>query len=176
MNEFIKGGFDLKKYIKPYIPHVLLIILLVFLSIVADLNLPGLMSVIVDERVIKGNLPLIYKLSKRMILLTLISVALMALATYFIAKTSMSFSRDLRSGLFDQVLDLSFEQFQTFGAPSILTRTTDDIGQMERISVVMLRPLIRAPLMLVGTSAMSIITAPKLSLVVLFRPKGATSI
>lgn len=126
------------------------------------------MSEIVDEGVLKGNMSIIFNIGSRMILLSLLSIILMVLAGHFSAKISMSFSRDLREGIFTHVLGLSFEQFESFGAPSILNRSTDDINQIERMSIAVLRPLIRAPLILIGASIMAVRTNARLSLIILF--------
>ncbi|MCD1147702.1 ABC transporter ATP-binding protein/permease [Peptoniphilus sp. KCTC 25270] len=157
----------MKKYITPYIPQICIIILLIFASIFADLYLPQFMSRIVDEGVLTGNIPLIYELGIQMIGLSLVSVLLTVISGHFSAKVSMSFSRDLRNGLFSHVLGLSFEQFEKFGAPSILTRTTDDVTQVERMAIVALRPLVRAPIMFIAATTMAIRTNSRLSLIIL---------
>lgn len=64
-------------------------------------------------------------------------------------------------------MNLGFEQFEQFGAPSILTRATDDINQLERMAVVVLRPLVRAPLMFLGATYMALTTDVKLSGIIL---------
>lgn len=157
----------MKQYIKPFIPKILAIVILVFLSIVSELFLPRLMSRIVDQGVITGELPIIYNLGGKMVILAILSSFFMIVASNLIAKTSMGFSRDLRKAIFNKVLDLNFEQFEYFGAPSILTRSTEDVNQMERMAVVALRPLIRAPLMFIGALIMALTTDLKLSIVIL---------
>ncbi|MDY3118208.1 MAG: ABC transporter ATP-binding protein [Peptoniphilus sp.] len=156
----------MKHYIKPYIPLIIAEILLIGLSILADLYLPRLMSHIVDDGVLKGNVPFILNKGLAMIGLAALSVLLMTLAGFMAAKISMGFARDLRKGLFAHVLSLDFPSFETFGAPSILTRATDDISQLERMAVVALRPMVRAPLMFLGATYMSLTTDTKLSAVI----------
>ena len=157
----------MKQYIKPYIPLIICEVLLIALSILADLYLPRLMSHIVDEGVLRGNVPLIINKGLAMIGLAALSVLLMTVAGLMAAKISMGFARDLRAGLFAHVLALDFPSFETFGAPSILTRATDDISQLERMAVVALRPMVRAPLMFVGATYMCITTDVKLSAIIL---------
>ena len=157
----------MKKFITPYIPQILLVVILIFASIYADLNLPKLMSEIVDDGVLKGNMSIIYGLGTRMIILSIVSILLMIVAGHFSAKVAMAFSRDLREGVFSKVLNLNFEQFEYFGAPTILNRATDDISQIERMSMAALRPLIRAPLMFVASFIMAIQTNGTLSLIIL---------
>ena len=157
----------MKQYIKPYIPLILSEVLLIALSILADLYLPRLMSHIVDEGVLRGNVPLIINKGLAMIGLAALSVLLMTVAGLMAAKISMGFARDLRAGLFAHVLALDFPSFETFGAPSILTRATDDISQLERMAVVALRPMVRAPLMFVGATYMCLTTDVKLSAIIL---------
>ena len=158
----------MKQYIKPYIPLIVGEVLLIALSILADLYLPRLMSHIVDAGVLRGDVPLIIHKGLAMIGLAALSVLLMTVAGLMAAKISMGFARDLRSGLFAHVLSLDFPSFETFGAPSILTRATDDISQLERMAVVALRPLVRAPLMFIGATYMCLTTDVKLSAIILF--------
>ena len=157
----------MKQYIKPYIPLIIMEVLLITLSILADLYLPRLMSHIVDAGVLRGNVPLILNKGVAMIGLAALSVILMTVAGLMAAKISMGFARDLRAGLFSHVLSLDFPSFETFGAPSILTRATDDISQLERMAVVALRPMVRAPLMFAGATYMCLTTDVKLSAVIL---------
>lgn len=157
----------MKDYIKPYIPLIVPEILLIATSILADLFLPRLMSHIIDYGVLKGNVDIILSYALPMVGLAVFSVLLMTAAGYLAAKIAMGFSRDLRRGLFSHVMNLGFEQFEQFGAPSILTRATDDINQLERMAVVVLRPLVRAPLMFLGATYMALTTDVKLSGIIL---------
>ncbi|CAC9926008.1 ABC transporter, ATP-binding protein [Aedoeadaptatus coxii] len=157
----------MKDYIKPYIPLIVPEILLIAMSILADLFLPRLMSHIIDYGVLKGNVDIILSYALPMVGLAVFSVLLMTAAGYLAAKIAMGFSRDLRRGLFSHVMNLGFEQFEQFGAPSILTRATDDINQLERMAVVVLRPLVRAPLMFLGATYMALTTDVKLSGIIL---------
>ena len=157
----------MKDYIKPYIPLIVPEILLIAMSILADLFLPRLMSHIIDYGVLKSNVDIILSYALPMVGLAVFSVLLMTAAGYLAAKIAMGFSKDLRRGLFSHVMNLGFEQFEQFGAPSILTRATDDISQLERMAVVVLRPLVRAPLMFLGATYMALTTDVKLSGVIL---------
>lgn len=157
----------MKDYIKPYIPLIVPEILLIAMSILADLFLPRLMSHIIDYGVLKGNVDIILLYALPMVGLAVFSVLLMTAAGYLAAKIAMGFSKDLRRGLFSHVMSLGFEQFEQFGAPSILTRATDDINQLERMAVVVLRPLVRAPLMFLGATYMALTTDVKLSGIIL---------
>lgn len=157
----------MKDYIKPYIPLIVPEILLIAMSILADLFLPRLMSHIIDYGVLKGNVDIILSYALPMVGLAVFSVLLMTAAGYLAAKIAMGFSKDLRRGLFSHVMSLGFEQFEQFGAPSILTRATDDINQLERMAVVVLRPLVRAPLMFLGATYMALTTDVKLSGIIL---------
>lgn len=157
----------MKDYIKPYIPLIVPEILLIAMSIHADLFLPRLMSHIIDYGVLKGNVDIILSYALPMVGLAVFSVLLMTAAGYLAAKIAMGFSKDLRRGLFSHVMNLGFEQFEQFGAPSILTRATDDINQLERMAVVVLRPLVRAPLMFLGATYMALTTDVKLSGIIL---------
>lgn len=157
----------MKQYIKPYIPLIVPEVLLIGLSILADLYLPRLMSFIIDAGVLRGNVDLILEYGLYMIGLALVSVLLMTAAGHLASKISMGFSRDIRRAIFSHVLSLRFEQFETFGAPSILTRATDDISQLERMAIVTLRPMVRAPLMFFGATFMAVTTDLPLSAVIL---------
>ncbi|MDD7362872.1 MAG: ABC transporter ATP-binding protein [Peptoniphilus sp.] len=157
----------MKKFIKPYIPLIIPEVLLIGLSILADLFLPKLMSQIIDHGVLRGKIDLVLYYGIRMVGLAVVSIILMTIAGLLAARISMGFSRDVRRGLFSHVLSMRFEQFEQFGAPSILTRATDDISQLERMAIVALRPLVRAPLMFLGATYMAVTTDLRLSAIIL---------
>lgn len=99
----------MKDYIKPYIPLIVPEILLIAMSILADLFLPRLMSHIIDYGVLKGNVDIILSYALPMVGLAVFSVLLMTAAGYLAAKIAMGFSKDLRRGLFSHVMNLGFE-------------------------------------------------------------------
>lgn len=160
-------GFYLKifKYMKPYIPLILIVVVATFANAIGELALPSLMSAIVDNGIINGDTEYILQTGIRMLVIAFISMSMMMVASYFSSKVAMSFSRDVRKKVFLKVQDFSFEQVEKFGTASLLTRNTDDINQVQRVAMMGLRVFIRAPLMFIGGVFMAYSQNAQLSLI-----------
>ena len=153
------------KYMKPYIPLILIVVVATFANAIGELALPSLMSAIVDNGIINGDTEYILQTGIRMLVIAFISMSMMMVASYFSSKVAMSFSRDVRKKVFLKVQDFSFEQVEKFGTASLLTRNTDDINQVQRVAMMGLRVFIRAPLMFIGGVFMAYSQNAQLSLI-----------
>jgi ATP-binding cassette subfamily B multidrug efflux pump len=141
--------FKLFRFLKPYRASVIAIIALMLLQSLAQLYLPTLLADIVDVGVVKGDVGYILRFGAYMLLVAMGGMACVMVASYLLAKTATGFGRDLRRNLFSHVESFSLHEFDKLGTSSLITRTTNDIAQVQQL-VVMTRMFIGAPTMLIG--------------------------
>lgn len=141
--------FKLFRFLKPYRASVVVIITLMLLQSLAQLYLPTLLSDIVDVGVVKGDVGYILRFGAYMLLVAMGGMACVMVASYLLAKTATGFGRDLRRHLFSHVESFSLHEFDKLGTSSLITRTTNDIAQVQQL-VVMMRMFIGVPTMLIG--------------------------
>lgn len=140
----------LLKYLKKYILMIIIVIVTTSMNVASQLYLPTLMGNIVDRGIIKGDIGLIVEVGKVMFLVSLLGTLAMIVSAYFSSRISTMYSRDLKNTVYEKVQTFSPVELSHLGIPSLITRTTNDIAQVERAILMGLRMLIRAPFMLVG--------------------------
>jgi len=155
------------RYLRPFALSVALALLLVLAQSLADLSLPTLMSDIVDKGIALGDIPLIWRTGARMLLFALGGVAANVGAGYLAARVSSGFGRDLRSAVFTRVSSFSLRGMDVFGTSSLITRTTNDITQVQQLVFMMMRMMAMAPMMAVGGIVMAVTKEPKLAWILL---------
>ena len=138
------------RFLKPYTVEVVLVVLLVAATAFAELYLPTLMSDIVDTGIVNGDTPYILRVGGLMLLVALAAVFSGLGGSYFSARAGMAFGRDLRRALFEHVEGFSLHEFDIIGTPSLITRTTNDVTQVQMFTMMVMRMIIMAPLMAVG--------------------------
>ena len=143
-------GRTLRTYLRPYTGNIVAIIVLQLLSAAASLFLPTLNARIIDEGVAKADIPTIWNLGVLMLLVTGLQILGQGGAIWFGARTAMGFGRDLRAAVFDQVLSFSAREVNHFGAPSLITRTTNDVQQVQQLVMMTAFMIVGAPLMMAG--------------------------
>ena len=153
------------KGLNKYKIRIIVVILLTFGNALGELFLPRLMSLVIDKGVAYGDTSYVLKIGALMIVVVILTVMCRASAAYHSSKTTMAFSRDLRYKLFKKINYLSFDDVEHFSISSLITRTTDDVNQVEQMVLMGLRPIIRGPLMFIGGLIMALSTNVKLSLV-----------
>lgn len=144
---------------------VIFVFILVFLQSLSDLYLPTLMADIVDIGVVKGDLPYILKIGGIMLLVAFGGVLCTVAASYLSAKVAAGFGKNVREKVFTHVENFSLQEFDKIGTASLITRTTNDITQVQQVLIMMLRLMIMAPLMCIGGIIMAVSKDAKLSLV-----------
>lgn len=152
-------------YIKPYWKWAMLAILLMAVEVFGDLSQPTLMSTIVDKGVSAGNLGTVLQTGIIMLLVSAVGMLGGMGCTYFASKASLAASTDLRSDLFRKVQSFSFDEMDDFNAGSLVTRLTNDVVQVQNLTLSMMRILVRAPLLFIGGIVMAIAINPGLSMV-----------
>ncbi|MFS8664208.1 MAG: ABC transporter ATP-binding protein/permease [Limnochordales bacterium] len=153
-------------FLKPYRRQIGLAVALVFLQSLAELYLPTLMASIVDEGVVPGNTAHIWRVGGWMLVVAALGVAAAASATYFAARTANGFGRDVRRRVFQQVSRFSLSELHQLGTATLITRTTNDVAQVQQVVFMMMRLMISAPLMAVGGVVMAVSKDRVLSLVI----------
>jgi len=139
----------LRSHLAPYRNALLLVVVLQTVQTTAALTLPTINANIVDKGVIPHNQSYIYTWGAVMVMFALIQVTFAVAAVYWGGKVAMSFGRDLRKNLFHQVTDFSAREVGTFGAPSLITRITNDVQQVQIMVVMACTMAIAAPITMV---------------------------
>ncbi|MEK4403305.1 ABC transporter ATP-binding protein [Sporosarcina sp. FSL K6-6792] len=145
---------------------VLAILGLVFIQSMSDLFLPTLMADIIDKGVVIGDIPYIWKIGGIMLLVAALGAIASIVASYYSSKAAMGLGRDIRRKVFDHVENFSLQDFDEIGTASLITRTTNDITQVQQVVIMMLRMVVSAPIMLVGGIIMAVSKDAKLSLII----------
>ncbi len=145
----------LKTYLEPYRGALMAVVLLQFLGTMAALYLPTLNADIIDNGVAKGDTGYIVSTGAVMLAVALVQIACTVTAVYFGARTAMGFGRDVRGGIFHQVGSYSGREVDHFGAPSLITRNTNDVQQVQMLVLLGCTMMVAAPIMMVGGVVMA---------------------
>ena len=154
----------LRTYLRPYRGTVQIVVLLQLVQTLATLYLPTLNADIIDNGVITGNTHYILRTGGLMIAVTLVQIVCSITAVYFGARTAMAVGRDLRLGVFSRVQDFSAREVGHFGTPSLITRNTNDIQQVQMLALMTFTLMVMAPIMCVGGIIMALRQDRQLSL------------
>ncbi|MEI8095526.1 MAG: ABC transporter ATP-binding protein [Spirochaetales bacterium] len=138
------------RFLKPYWVLVVATLVLVFIQSLADLYLPTLMSSIINDGVMKGNTDKILQIGGLMLLFTFGGMLVSIIASLFSSRIALGLGRKLRSEVFGRVTSFSLEEYDRFGASTLITRSTNDIVQVTNVTVMMLRMMVAAPMMMIG--------------------------
>lgn len=157
----------LLKYLKPYRLAASAALGLIFIQVILELFLPTLMGNIIDKGVTNGDTAYILRTGSIMVLIAVTVILFAIISIYLSSKASMAFGRDLRSEVFKRTEDFSLNEFDKIGTSSLITRTTNDITQVQQVVMMSLRMMARAPLMAIGGIIMAVSKNARLSLVVI---------
>ncbi len=146
----------LRTYLKQYWPMLVAVGVFQLAQSLASLYLPSLNADIVDNGIAKGDVPYIFAVGAVMLGITLLQIVCAITAVYFGAKVAMSLGRDLRGGIFDTVSTFSEREVAQFGAPSLITRTTNDVQQVQMVTLMSLTLFISAPMLAIGGVIMAL--------------------
>jgi ATP-binding cassette, subfamily B, multidrug efflux pump len=144
---------------------ILAVLGLVFVQSMAELFLPTLMADIVDKGVVTGDTAYIWKIGGLMLVVSAIGALASVVASYYSSNAAMGLGRDIRRKVFNHVEKFSLQEFDELGTASLITRTTNDITQIQQVVIMMLRMVVSAPIMLVGGIIMAVSKDAELSLV-----------
>ena len=146
----------LRTYLRPYTRPLLAVVALQLVSTMANLYLPSLNADIIDKGVAKGDTGYILSTGGWMLVVTIAQIACSVAAVYFGARAAMAFGRDVRSAIFHKVGTFSAREVAQFGAPSLITRNTNDVQQVQMLVLMTCTMMIAAPIMCVGGIIMAL--------------------
>lgn len=146
----------LRQYLRPYTAPIATVLVLQLIQTLATLYLPSLNAQIIDEGIATGDTGYILRTGGWMLAVSLLQVVCAVAAVFFGAKAAMAFGRDVREGLFTRVQDFSAQEVGHFGAPSLITRTTNDVQQVQMVVLLSFTMMVMAPIMLVGGVVMAL--------------------
>lgn len=153
------------RFLQRYRLFVVLVLIFVFLQTLSDLYLPTLMADIVDIGLQNGDTAYIWKIGGYMLLIAAAGGICSIAASYFSSKAAVGFGKTVRSKVFAHVENFSLQEFDKIGTASLITRTTNDITQVQQVLIMILRMMVMAPMMCIGGIIMAISKDAKLSLI-----------
>jgi ATP-binding cassette subfamily B protein len=146
----------LPRFLWPYRVSLGIVLVLVAIQAISNLYLPSLNADIINNGVVKGDTNYIIRTGGFMLLVTSLLGVCSVIAVYFGSRTAMKFGRDVRSAIFRKVMDFSQKDTNTFGTPSLITRNTNDVQQVQMVLVMAFNIMIMAPIMMVGGVIMAL--------------------
>ena len=158
--------FKLFRFLKPYWWQTIILILSTALQVYTTLRLPALMAEIINDGIVVGNTDFIWIAGLKMIGLAFLSAVGSLVSAYFAAWVGTSYARDIREAVFTKVINFNLVDLKEFSTASLLTRTTNDVNQVQMVTLMMLNIMLRAPLFLIISIIMAIQTAPDMSWII----------
>lgn len=152
-------------FIKPYWFFIIIGLIFTFIQSILNLYLPNLMSDILNVGVIKQDISVIWNYGYKMILVTIGSAMSAIIATFIASKISSLYGRNLRKEVYKKVESYSNAEFKQMSPATLITRTTNDVTQVQNLVLMSLRMMVMAPIMCIGGIIMSVSTNAKLSLI-----------
>ncbi len=146
----------LTMYLKPYWKQLILVMILLLLQAITALYLPALNADIINNGIAKGDIGYIMRIGGMMLLVTLVLGIVSIISVYWGSKTAMAFGRDVRHAIFRRVQSFSLAELNLFGAPSLITRNTNDVQQVQMVVLMALNIMILAPFMAIGGVVMAL--------------------
>jgi ATP-binding cassette subfamily B multidrug efflux pump len=143
------------RFLRPYRAQIAAILALVFCGVMADLYLPTLMSDIIDKGVMNGDTAYILRIGGLMLLVAGGSLLAASVSSFFSARVAALFGRDLRHAVFARVEGFTLHEFDALGTATLITRTTNDVTQVQNVTVMILRMMVMAPIMAAGGIVMA---------------------
>ncbi len=157
----------LREYLRPYYGQLAMVLVLQLVANTAALYLPTLNAQIVDDGIVTGDTALILRLGAVMLGVTVLQMVGQILAVWIGARSAMSFGRDLRGAIFGRTLEYSAREVTKFGAPSLITRNTNDVQQVQQLVMMTAFMIVAAPIMMVGGVIMAFREDPGLTWTIL---------
>ena len=149
-------GKLLVRYLSPAWPLIVAVVVFQLAQSIASLWLPTLNADIIDNGVVTGDIPYIWSTGGVMLIVSLVQVVCAVVAVYFGSRLAMGMGRDLRGDLFHRVVAFSQREVGQFGAPSLITRNTNDVQQVQMLVQVSATLMISAPMLAIGGVIMAI--------------------
>jgi ATP-binding cassette, subfamily B, multidrug efflux pump len=146
----------LRSHLRPYSGQIVLICLAQLVSTMASLYLPSLNGEIIDQGVAKGDTAFIISHGGIMLAVSLVQIAASVAATFLAARVAMGMGRDIRGNIFGTVVDFSAQEVTRFGAPTLISRSTNDVTQVQMVVFMGFALLVTTPIMMIGGIIMAL--------------------
>lgn len=156
----------LMRFLRPYWWQVIILLFATGLQVYTTLRLPALMADIINNGIVPGDTDYIWMTGLRMIGLTVISAAGSLISSYFAARVGTSYARDIRRAIFTKILSFNLLDLKEYSTASLLTRTTNDVNQVQMVTIMLLSIMLRSPLFLIISIVMAVQTAPDMSWII----------
>jgi ATP-binding cassette subfamily B protein len=140
----------LYRNLKPFTLNIVIVLVLVFLQSMTNLYLPTLMADIIDKGIMPGDTDFIWRTGGTMLIYVAGNVVAAVIASFFSSRTAAGLGRLLRNKVFEKVESFSLHEFDKMGTATLITRTTNDIMQIQMVTVLILNMMVSAPMMAVG--------------------------
>lgn len=146
----------LVRFLRPHQRLLIAVVVFQLAQSIASLYLPTLNADIIDQGVATGDTGYILRMGALMLLITLLQIACAVIAVYFGAKAAMSLGRDLRDAIFSRVGEFSEQEVSRFGAASLITRSTNDVQQVQQLVLMSCTLMVTAPMLSIGGVIMAV--------------------
>lgn len=154
------------KYLKPYIWQIIILVAFTYALVMANLELPDYMAKIINEGIILESLDAIYHNGSLMLLIALVGTVCSIAVSFLASKVATGFARDIRKDVFLRVESFSINEFDKFSTASLITRSTNDVQQIQMVTIMILRMVLMAPFMAFGALQKAMATAPSMSWII----------
>ncbi len=155
------------RYLKPYWFSILILIAAIGGQVWGTLELPSLMAKIVNEGIVEQDTNIIWQIGFQMLVCAIIAAICSFIASFLSAKTGAAAARDLRSDFFKQVISFSVSEIDKYSTASLITRTTNDVAQIQQTFTLCLSMLLRVPMTAIGAIIQAVITAPNMTWIII---------
>ena len=159
--------FKLAKFLRPYWWQIIILCIAVILQVACTLQLPTMMADIVNVGIVPGNTDFVWQTGFGMIGIAIVSAVGALVSSYFAASIGVGFSRDLRAAVYSKVLTFSISETKKFSTASLITRTTNDVNQVQQVFTMILQMMLRAPITFVISIILAIKTAPEMNWIII---------
>ena len=154
-------------FLKPYWWQIVILLLVTAVQVYTTLRLPALMADIINNGIVTENIDYIWMTGLWMIIIAAISAVASFVSSYFSARVGANFSRDIRAEIFTKIINFNMSDLKDFTTASLLTRTTNDVNQVQNVTMMILSMMLRAPMFCIIAIIMAIQTAPDMSWIIL---------
>lgn len=159
--------FKLFRFLKPYWWQVIILVIATVVQVYTTLMLPALMADIINKGIVPGDINYIWMTGLLMVGMALLSAAASLVSSYFSARVGTNYARDVRTAVFTKIINFNILDTKDFSTASLITRTTNDVNQVQNVTVMMLNMMLRAPLFCIISIVLAISTAPDMSWIIL---------
>lgn len=156
----------LLRYLKSYWWQIIILLAAVAVQVWSGIQLPAIMADIVNDGIMKGDIAYIWEAGMKMVLFALLAAVCAVIANTLGALIGTGFSRDLRNDVFKKVLSFSVMDMKDFSTASLITRTTNDVSQVQQAMVMCLTMLLRAPMIAIMAIIQAVATAPDMTWII----------